>query len=140
MADNSYLAKEMIYAARTRLLMTHPFYGRLAQRFKLRETPDQPTMATDSVSLFYNADFVVKQSKAGLVAVLAHEVEHVYRNHVPRMMRLIPNWENNPQGVSLAQIAADMAVNPPLKDGGFELPGDAVYPEKDFWDDTLEGH
>ena len=141
---NSHQAKELIHRARTRLLLNSPFYGFWAQRLRLRDVGDEmPTMATDSVHMFYNPDFVVGLSKTQLVAAIAHEVEHAYLNHVVRAMDIIGNPETDPSLApqwQLAQIAMDMAINPHLKDSGFDLIEDAVYPSREHWSESFEQH
>lgn len=141
----NWAAKEAIHGARTKLLVKHPFYGFLAQRFKLREVGEDsdmqmPTMATDSVHLYYNPEFVLKCTTPQLLTAIAHEVEHTYLEHIPRMMKLVPEPEKASDKWTLAQVAADMAINPHLKDGGFEFIDGAVFPEKEFWDDSFEPH
>jgi predicted metal-dependent peptidase len=142
MSANSAKAKEVISRARTKLLSSHPFYGYIACRLKLREItefPDGsplPTMATDGIHLFYNPDFTASLSKQQALGAIAHETEHVYLKHVPRGMDIVKDDRMWP----IAQIAMDMAINPHLKDGGFELIEGAVFPEQKYWSDSFENH
>ena len=130
-------AEDLIRRGRTRLLSRRPFYGHLACSLKLREDAQLSTMSTDSVHLYYNADFASSLSKPQMEAAIAHEVTHVYLKHVFRMAKItgrdMDYWP-------LAAIAADMAINPTLKEAGFELIDGAVYPDKEFWNDSLEAH
>lgn len=136
MANNSALAKDVIHRGNTRLLSTHPFYGFISCHFKLREENSQPTMATDNVHLFYNTDFVTKLTKPQVVGGLAHESMHVYLKHIIRGMDIVKDEAHWP----IAQVAMDMAINPVLKDAGFELIEGAVYPPKEHWNESFEQH
>lgn len=135
----SLAAKDAIYRARTRLLISHPFYGFICQRLKLREDESIPTMATDSQHLFYNPDFFIRMTKPQQEAALAHEVEHVFLEHIPRAMALVSEADHEKYWPT-AMIAMDMAINPHLQDGGFQLIKDAVFPPKEHWNESFEQH
>lgn len=66
------------------------------------------------------------------VAVLKHECEHIFRDHIPRFKKLYPNImdpkEMSPQShgtFKRLNVAADMAINPMIKD----IPEFAVFPK-----------
>ncbi len=144
-------AKDDIHRARTRLLSSHPFYGYIACRLKLREVNELPaSFATDGEHLFYNPALMKDLSKPKLVGRIAHESEHVYLNHPARMASLIGCWSKHPNGqggelephecyLQIAQVSADYAINPHLKDGGFDI-DDGIFPEQQYWKDSLEQH
>jgi predicted metal-dependent peptidase len=102
-----------IQKARTALVLDHPFFGSLLFRLKGRESRSIKTMATDGVSLYYNADFVDTLNAATLAGTLAHEVMHpALHHHVRRSGRDPKRWN----------IACDYAINPLLVDAGLSLP------------------
>jgi len=104
---------DSISKARAILLRAQPFWGALALSLDVRERADVDTMATDGVSLFYDAAFVASLSQSELIGVIAHEVEHVARLHVTRRGRRDPGLWNE---------ACDLAINPSLIAAGFALP------------------
>jgi predicted metal-dependent peptidase len=99
--------------ARTDLLLSHPFFGALLFRLKLRPAASVPLMATDGVSLLYNPAATVSLKHAELVFVLAHEVMHPALQHHTRRGTRDPKLWN---------IAADYAINPLLVDAGLFPP------------------
>lgn len=105
---------QKIAAARTALVLDHPFFGSLALKLKpVEDTNVTDTMATDGRSLFYAPDFVDKQTDAQLVGLLAHEVMHpAMQHHTRREHRDAKRWN----------IACDHAINPLLLAAGFTLP------------------
>lgn len=102
-------------AARTALVLDHPFFGALALRLKITEAPPSitKTMATDGRSLFYSPAFVDQCSDDELLGLFAHEVSHPAMQHHTRM---------GPRDLKRWNRAADYAVNPLLVDAGFTLP------------------
>ena len=103
--------------ARTRLLLSQPFFGSLALRLTLIERPTIDTMATDGRAIFYNPEFADALSMAELTGVLAHEIMHpACQHHTRRGERHPGRWNR----------AADYAINPVLIDNGFRLPKHAL--------------
>jgi predicted metal-dependent peptidase len=97
-------AAELLTAARTRLILTHPFFGALALHLTLR--PASPTwcrtVAVDGRSLFFNPDYIQSCSVADLKFLLAHEAMHCALGHFARRgHRLRRRWD----------VACDHAVN-----------------------------
>ena len=109
--------KQKLTKARTRLILSQPFFGSLALRMALIEQPDIDTMATDGKAVFYNPAFVDGLSMDELVGVFAHEVMHPACNHHTRRGERDPERWN---------AAADYAINPILIESGFTLPADAL--------------
>ena len=103
--------------ARTRLLLSQPFFGSLALRLALIERPTIDTMATDGRAIFYDPGFTDALSMDELTGVLAHEVMHPACQHHTRRARRAPSRWNR---------AADYAINPILIDNGFTLPEGAL--------------
>ena len=73
-----------ISAARTALVLDHPFFGALALRLVPVHDDSVETMATDGRSLFYNEAFVATLTDDALIGLLAHEVMHCALNHQTR--------------------------------------------------------
>lgn len=102
-------AERLIARARTQLIVHQPFFGSLALRLRLVSTPGLGTLATDSVSLFYDPAFVETLSGAELQAVVAHEVMHCVLGHPWRRAARTPlRWN----------VAADLGVNPIIVSAG----------------------
>lgn len=73
----------------------------------------------------YNPEWVEKFDVYQIAAVIVHEVSHVLRKHHKRFQHL-----KDALDLILANIAMDMAINPDLKDGGWQLPACGVFPAK----------
>ena len=99
--------------ARAQLVLTQPFFGTLARRLRLTETPGLGTMATDGTEIKYDPAFVETPSMAELSGVLTHEVMHC---------ALLHHTRRGTRDAKLWNIACDYAVNPILIDAGMTLP------------------
>lgn len=91
-------------AARTRLILEHPFFGALALHLALRPAGSAwcPTVAVDGRSLFFNPDYVQRCTLADLKFLLAHEAMHCALGHFARRgHRVRRRWD----------VACDHAVN-----------------------------
>jgi predicted metal-dependent peptidase len=114
------MSKSKAYAqvelARTRLVISQPFFGTLALNLTMVEaTAEQgvETMATDGRNLYFNSDFVLGMDEEELKGVNAHEVLHCALRHMTRRQHRDANKWN---------IAADFAINLIVIDAGFKLP------------------
>ena len=106
-------AGRLVTRARSKLLLTYPFWGSLALHLEVVEAPEQPTCATDGKHLFYNPDFVASLTDAELLGVVAHEVGHCILGHL---------WRQGDRNHEKWAQAADFALNNMLRDEGFTLP------------------
>jgi predicted metal-dependent peptidase len=113
-------AKDRLHAARTSLVMDHPFFGSLALRMKLEEESRgrTRTMATDGCGIFYDRQYVQGCSDGELVYSIAHEVLHVALLHHTRRGNRDPLLWNN---------AGDYAVNLILREAGFTPPEGVLF-------------
>ena len=117
-------------AARTRLILDHPFLGALVLRLPLIEADPKwcKSVATDTRSFYYNADYVDDLNLAELQFVLAHEALHCALSHFSRREHRIRHcWD----------VACDYAINPLLIAEGLTPPPGALY-EKSFEGMTAE--
>ena len=94
--------EEKLTTARISLLLKKPFFGNMATRLKLKETPGLPTAATDGRHLYYNADFINALDTKQVEFLICHEVLHVAFEHMLR------RGDRDPQGWN---VAADYAIN-----------------------------
>jgi len=111
--------QKRLSAARTALVLDHPFFGALALKLDPVECGDETTetMATDGRKLFYNPIFVTTMSDVELVGLYAHEVLHpAMQHHTRREGRDHDLWNE----------AADYAINPLILDAGLSLPEGAL--------------
>ncbi len=119
-------AARAISVARCKLLLdsdaSATFYATLGMR--LRPVPDwgAETLATDGRLLLFNPEYVMGLSKKERIGVICHEVMHVANAHHARLGGRDPKTAN---------IAMDLAINPPLKNAGYALPAGAIFP-RDF--------
>ena len=68
--------EEKLVTARISLLLKKPFFGNMATRLVLKETPGLPTAATDGKHLYYNADFINKLDVKQVEFLICHENHH----------------------------------------------------------------
>ena len=103
---------EKITRARISLLMNQSFWGTLATRLILKDATDEgwcPTAATDGRYMYYNRDFINKLTKAEIIFLIAHEVEHCVYDHMGRRGSRKPKMWN---------AAADYVINWELHEHG----------------------
>lgn len=111
--------EDKLTAARTRLLLDHPFLGALVLRLPLQMVSKSwcPTIATDAHQLFYNPEYVQLLDQVELEFMLAHEAMHCALLHfVRRGHRNLRRWD----------LACDLAINPILMDEGLRPPPDTM--------------
>lgn len=106
-----------LQAARTALLLDHPFFGVLALQLRVVENPAVPTMCTDGVTLQYSPSFMDTLSNDELIGVVAHEVMHCAAGHP---------WRRDGRDHKKYNIAADYAINQLLIDAKLTLPKGAL--------------
>lgn len=111
-------AEDKIKVARTQLIINHPFYAYLALRMEMVEAEWCGTMATDGRDIFWSRKFVDGLTVKEVTGVIAHEVLHcAWLHHLRVGKRHHTIWN----------IAADIAINDLLIDGGFQLPKGGVF-------------
>jgi predicted metal-dependent peptidase len=106
-------------AARTRLILEHPFIGALVMHLPLE--PADPawcaTIATDVRALYYNPAYIAGLTLEQVQFVLAHEAMHCALAHFARRShRARRRWD----------VACDHAVNWLLAEDGLETPPGAL--------------
>lgn len=110
-------AKEMLSRAKAKLVLDYPFFATLVLGMNMVEDKDCPTACTNGRQIRYNPDFVKGLTINQVVGLLAHEGGHVGLLHHVRRQSREPRRFN---------VAADMVLNPILKESGFELPTSAL--------------
>jgi len=107
-----------ITKARTAMLQSQRFYGKLALDLVPRPSSRYDTLATNGRDLFFNPAWVDAQPMPKLIGAIAHEVCHVANlHHTRRRGRDAEQWN----------VAADLAINPILRNAGFDLPDGALF-------------
>jgi predicted metal-dependent peptidase len=116
-------AGDAIQAALVRLILGRdaksPFFATLALRLKLKTDWDCPTAMTDGRSLGYNPGWIADLDLDQTIGLLAHEVLHCAGKHFARRGAREPSKWN---------VAIDLEINPMLREAGFTLPADGVFP------------
>lgn len=111
-------AKGKMTAARTALVLDHPFWGTLALYLKMQPDPGCQTAWVDGRTLGYEPSFIDSLSHDQIVGLLAHEVSHCAMGHP---------WRRDGRDMKAWNVACDKAINPDLRDSGFKLPPDGLY-------------
>ena len=102
-----------VSAAKTDLVLGHPFFGVLVLAAPIDPSDAIPTAATDGVRILYNPSFIAGLTSAELLGVLAHEVLHCACGHPWRRDQRDPHGWN---------IACDLAINQIILAAGLSLP------------------
>jgi len=102
---------------RTELVLSQPFFGALALRFRMVEDRSAKTCWVDGESFGYNPDYIDSLTDLELRGVLAHEVMHVANGHC---------WRRGPREDRRWNGACDYAINPIVLASGFVLPKDVL--------------
>lgn len=113
--------QQRLSAAKTALILDHPFYGALATRLKMIQGEKTETMETDGTNIYYNVEYAESLTDAELVGIIAHEVMHPAMNHHTRRdNRDHKRWNH----------ACDYAINGILLRSHFKLPGGGLHDPK----------
>ena len=110
-------------AARTRLILEHPFIGALVMHLPLEAASARwcNTVATDARAFYFNPAYVAQLDLAQAQFVLAHEALHCALGHFARRAhRTVHRWD----------VACDHAVNLLLVDEGLKPPPGALLNTK----------
>jgi len=111
----------LLTKAKTRLTMTHPYFGMLASRLKHEPKEELSGYASNGVRFLYNPDFIARRSLEEVMFILTNAVMHHVLSHQQRRL--------NRKG-SLWQLATDYAINNLLSDNGMQIPQGANYNEE----------
>jgi predicted metal-dependent peptidase len=118
-------AKDKITKAWSSLVLTAPFFASLALTMRLIEDPECDTMWTDGISMGYNPEFIESLPLEEVKGLICHEVMHVACNHNTRRGRRDHEKWN---------IACDYAIDPIVKNAGFEQPWENSDPRYHNWE------
>lgn len=104
--------------ARMRMLITEPFFATLAMHMAIVEDAKAQDIWTDGNTLAFNPSFVETAKSAHLEALIAKAVMHCANFHPTRRGgRDLKEWNK----------ACAYAVNPFIRDAGFELPPGSLF-------------
>jgi len=147
MVDRDNIDRKLA-AARTRLILDHPFLGALVLRLPMFEAEKSwcPTTATDARSFYFNPDYIDALDISQVQFVLAHEALHCALSHFARRShRMKARWD----------LACDFAINPILLVEGLKPPpgmmllpqydgmtAEEIYPmiDENTQDETIDRH
>lgn len=106
-------AEQRVRLCRGRLLQDVPLFGLLAMRLQVRVDPSCRDMWTDSVTLGFNPAYVDQLLDVELEGLMVHVTGHVLSGHP---------WRQGAREARIWNEAADLALNPVLKQAGYVLP------------------
>lgn len=106
---------EALQKARTRLLLSHPFFGCLLLQSKFEVDNSLTDIATDGKDLWYSEEAFEQKPYQEIMGILAHGLGHKMFLHPSRI---------GDRDQELWEKATDYALNNVLKESGFMLPDD----------------
>ena len=113
-------AEEKISKAKSKLLLSQPFYGVLLTSTNISEGGKEiKTMATNGVEIWWNREFTEKLTDAEVTGVLLHEINHIILFHCDKKRqgsRTHDKWNQ----------AIDYADNEIIYQMGYQLPKEAL--------------
>jgi predicted metal-dependent peptidase len=110
--------EQLLQKAKSRLTITHPYFGMLASRLKHEPNASVNYYASNGVRFLYNPEFMASRSIEEIQFILTNCVMHHVLAHQQRRL--------NRKG-SLWQIATDYAINTILHQSGLSIPKGANY-------------
>ena len=103
----------MFQKAKIQLVLNHGFFAEVALKMKYVEDVSVGTVGINTTEIRYNPEFVKTLTPQERIAILAHEALHyLFLHHLRGKDKDQKDWN----------IACDYAINPILKDSGFQLP------------------
>lgn len=105
-------ARDHLIRARTALYIDHPFYGVLALRLTMVEDTSVKTLCVNYTQIRYNPDFVMTLPDNLAKSAVAHEIGHIFWDHLDRCGARHPRKWN---------AAGDYVINAGLKEDGMEV-------------------
>jgi len=111
-------AMKRMMAARTTLVLDHPFWGTLALRLRLVEDRTCKTAWVNGVTLGFNPAYIMGLPFQEVVAVVAHEVGHCVLGHP---------WRRDGREHNRWNEACDRSLNPVLREAQFVLPEGVLF-------------
>ncbi len=122
-ADKSKAAYDKIVDCKIKLIASsNTFFGKFSLSLEFIEDLNLPykTMATDGLKIYYDPDFVLKQTEEEIRWVICHEIMHCALFHFIRRQANPTAWN----------AAADYALNQLIDPESFTIPpGDPQSPE-----------
>jgi predicted metal-dependent peptidase len=103
------------------------FFATLVMKLHFAPSYKVETTQTDGINVFYNPKFICSLPKEQVLGVVAHDATHVAHAHPARRA-----WRNKKKWAK----ATDCAINPILRECGFELPKEAIFPGKGEYKDV----
>lgn len=119
-------AREKISNAILKMMYQFKYFSILAMKLKVSENDAIPSMATDGLSLYYNAEFVNKLSLKEVTFVILHEVIHCIYDHIGRA---------GGRNLGVWNMAVDYVTNGIIKDtvknsNLLQMPEEGLYDAK----------
>lgn len=115
-----YEVGKRVQSARAQVVQKNCMFGSLLLKLKPVASWDVQTMATDGTHMFYNPEYVSKQTGPLLQSDCAHEALHpAFCHHTRRGNRRFDWWNE----------ACDYVINPILREAGFQMWEDGLLRE-----------
>ena len=120
----TFTEKDRIMQTKIDLNNKNPFFAYILMNMQIEQTQADeriPTMGVNAYGdLYWNEDFVKTLTTEALQGVLAHEAMH---------MATLTHERKGTKDHMLWNIATDLIINAMLKEDGFSLPKNCIYPD-----------
>ncbi len=110
-----------ISQAKSKLLLSHPFFGAVAAKLEVVQNDDIQSFKSNGIKLEYNSDFLQKLEPSQMEFVFANGAMHASLAHEER---------KNGRSGWLWQLATDYAINDMLVQNGLNRPDEAHYSKR----------
>jgi len=114
-------AFEKLQKTRIQLMKDNPFFSYLSMHLDFKEAEIETIGIDANGTLYYNPKYVKSLSISNLIAVLVHEICHLFLNHMERGIH---------KEHYIFNIATDIVINDIITANGFNLPESTLKPNK----------
>lgn len=129
MQDVWKTAEERITRALADLQKAQPFFAHLAMGLQPKNTPSISSAGVDAKGrMYYNEDFVMKQSIDEVMGLICHEVLHVALIHMQRI---------GDRNHLISNVSQDVVVNYAVARAGLKLPKEGVVKISPYRDTAI---
>jgi len=115
------ILKDRLQRAKTKLMLSHPFFGSLATTLEFKKSDDIESFSTKNRTFLYNDEYLGSLSDDEIIFTIANASMHQAMHHNDRKSNRM-SW--------LWDLATDYTINSILLENGLSLPPKINYDKK----------